>query len=426
MADWLDQLVRYGFAVVSGVPVADGEVARFAELFSHVRVTNYGRFFDVRTVVDPTNLAYSSLGLAPHTDNPYRDPVPTVQLLHCLEASTTGGDNSLVDGFRAAAVLRAADTEAFAALCATSVEFRYSDAEAELVARLPVFELDDRHEVRSVRFNPRSIQPPPLGTPMLDAWYRGYTALAAIVQDPAMQVCFRLSPGHLFVVDNRRVLHGRTAFDPSAGSRHLQGCYADIDGVRSTLGVLLRSSADPVSRILELFRRRGDEAYLGEPVSMSQHMIQTALEAQAAGASEAAIAAALLHDIGHLIHDVGDDAAPRGIDARHEDLGATWLSPFFGPEVTEPVRLHVAAKRYLCTVEPAYFATLSPASVETYHLQGGPMSPDEVAEFESSPGWSDAVAVRRWDDMGKDPARPTTPIETFAPLLRRLLRSSLG
>lgn len=180
--------------------------------------------------------------------------------------------------------------------------------------------------------------------------------------------------------------------------------------------------SDAVAHIVERFRSRGDEAYLGEPVSMSQHMIQSALEAQAAGAEPAAVAAALLHDIGHLVHELGDDAAQRGIDARHEDLGAAWLSEWFGPEVTDPVRLHVAAKRYLCTVESDYFARLSPASVETYHLQGGPLSPDEVTAFEAEPYWREAVAVRRWDDTGKDADRPTPPIEEFTELLASLAR----
>jgi gamma-butyrobetaine dioxygenase len=247
MREWLRAVDGMGCGLLRGVPVEDGEVARAAELFSHVRVTNYGRCFDVRAVVDPTNLAYTSLGLPPHTDNPYRDPVPTLQLLHCLQSSASGGDNVLVDGWYVAALVRAADPEGFAMLASTAVTFRYRDDEADLTTTLPILELEDDRTnwaVRGVRFNARSMQPPRLLAERSVAWYRGYRLFARLLADPANQIHLHLEPGDLFIVDNRRVLHGRTAYeangDGSAGARHLQGCYADIDGLRSTLEVLER------------------------------------------------------------------------------------------------------------------------------------------------------------------------------------------
>jgi gamma-butyrobetaine dioxygenase len=246
MGDWLRGVDRMGCGLLRGVPVANGEVARVAELFTHVRVTNYGRFFDVRAVVDPTNLAYTSLGLPAHTDNPYRDPVPTLQLLHCLQSSASGGDNVLVDGWHAAGLVRAADPEGFAMLASTAVTFRYRDAEADVAATLPIVELDDDRTgwaVRGVRFNARSMEPPRLPVDRSVAWYRAYTLFARLLADPANQIHLRLEPGDLFIVDNRRVLHGRTAFSAAAGTRHLQGCYADIDGMRSTLALLERETS---------------------------------------------------------------------------------------------------------------------------------------------------------------------------------------
>jgi gamma-butyrobetaine dioxygenase len=158
-----------------------------------------------------------------------------------------------------------------------------------------------------------------------------------------------------------------------------------------------------VETIIGLFEARGDAAYFGEPVSQTQHALQAAHFAETEGAGGALVAAALLHDIGHLVHGEGEDVADRGVDARHEEAGYAWLQTHFGPEVTEPVRLHVAAKRYLCAVDPAYYALLSPASVQSLALQGGPSSGEEARAFEQNPFFRDAARLRRWDDRAKDP-----------------------
>jgi phosphonate degradation associated HDIG domain protein len=156
-----------------------------------------------------------------------------------------------------------------------------------------------------------------------------------------------------------------------------------------------------IDRIFTLFREKGSGAYFGEAVTETEHALQCAHLAERSGAAPELIAAALLHDIGHLLHGLPEDAAERGIDARHEEGGAAWLAGHFGPAVVDPVRLHVAAKRYLCAVEPAYLAGLSEASRRSLRLQGGVMSPDEVRRFEREPWFRSAVAVRRWDDAAK-------------------------
>ena len=139
-----------------------------------------------------------------------------------------------------------------------------------------------------------------------------------------------------------------------------------------------------VEEILELFAARGAAAYHGEAVSQEEHALQAAELAEREGAPDALVVAALLHDVGHLLDGQDEDLAVRGVDGRHEEEGCAWLSRHFGPEVTEPIRLHVAAKRYLCAVDPSYLAGLSPASRLSLKLQGGPMNPDEVAAFEAN------------------------------------------
>jgi gamma-butyrobetaine hydroxylase len=237
LSGWLRAVDELGFAVLRGGPATEGTVLEVAGRFGFVRETNYGRLFDVRSVVDPTNLAFTSLALGAHTDNPYRDPTPTLQLLHCLSSSTQGGDNTLVDGFR---VARDLPNEDFALLARHPITFRYADESTELVNEAPVLELDPGGEVRAVRFNTRSAQPLALPPHVVEDYYRAYRGFARMLDAPHYRIQFRLVPGDLFIVDNQRVLHGRTGFDDAAGERHLQGAYADRDGLRSTLAVLSR------------------------------------------------------------------------------------------------------------------------------------------------------------------------------------------
>jgi phosphonate degradation associated HDIG domain protein len=156
-----------------------------------------------------------------------------------------------------------------------------------------------------------------------------------------------------------------------------------------------------IDDIFDLFQKKGNAAYFGEAVTESEHALQCAHLAEQSGAMHEVIAAALLHDIGHLLHGRSEDIAERGIDGRHEDIGARWLARHFGPAVVDPVRLHVVAKRYLCTIDPTYRSSLSPASQLSLQLQGGPMTADEVRRFEREQHFRAAVNVRRWDDGAK-------------------------
>jgi gamma-butyrobetaine dioxygenase len=247
----LASLLREGFFLLRDVPREPGSVLAAAASFGHVRETNYGRLFDVRVVATPANLAYTGLPIAPHTDNPYRDPVPTVQLLHCLTAAAAGGDSGLTDGFTVAATLRDTAPSAFDVLAGTAVTFRYADADTELQATRPVIGTGQGGEIREIRFNTRSMQPLPIGpggsAAQAVAFYAACRAFAGLAASPELTVSFRLGPGDCMVFDNTRILHSRTSF-ARAGQRHLQGCYADLDGAASTLAVLRRRPAGSLCR----------------------------------------------------------------------------------------------------------------------------------------------------------------------------------
>ena len=176
-----------------------------------------------------------------------------------------------------------------------------------------------------------------------------------------------------------------------------------------------------VGFLADIFTRRGDEEYLGEPITMAQHMLQGAAIAEAQGESEEIIVAALLHDIGHFTSEFGTFTMQDTEDRFHEDAGAELLERFFPPLVVDCVRHHVAAKRYLCATRPEYFDLLSEASVHSLMLQGGSMSPEEVAEFERNPNAGAIVKVRYLDDAGKDPEMETPGFEHFAPMVQRVV-----
>jgi phosphonate degradation associated HDIG domain protein len=176
----------------------------------------------------------------------------------------------------------------------------------------------------------------------------------------------------------------------------------------------------PIDRIFERFDRHGGRDYGSERVQQLEHALQCAALAEAEGAEAPLISAALLHDIGHLIHDLGAKPAERGIDDRHEALGEEWLRQWFGDDVTEPVRLHVPAKRYLTATDPGYLATLSPGSVRSLELQGGPFSAADAEAFIALPQAPAAVRLRRWDEAAKVPGKVTPDLAHF----RRYLEAS--
>jgi phosphonate degradation associated HDIG domain protein len=169
-----------------------------------------------------------------------------------------------------------------------------------------------------------------------------------------------------------------------------------------------------VDVITRLFETGGNAAYFGEPVSQTEHALQTAHLAESEGASDALVVAALLHDVGHLLHGLPETIAERGIDGRHEAGGAGWLARHFGPAICDPVRLHVAAKRYLCAVDSKYLALLSPASQKSLELQGGPFDARARQTFEEEPFYREAVQLRHWDDRAKIPGLPVPELGHYA------------
>ena len=175
-----------------------------------------------------------------------------------------------------------------------------------------------------------------------------------------------------------------------------------------------------VEDVFQLMRERGGGAYFGEPVSQLEHALQAAWFASEDGSAPELIAAALLHDVGHLLHDLGEDVMDEGLDTRHEEAGYRWVSARFGSDVAEPVRLHVIAKRYLCAVDPEYGASLSPASVQSLALQGGPFTEEQAREFEQLPGYGEAVRLRRWDDAAKQQGLGVPGLEEYRGLLESL------
>jgi phosphonate degradation associated HDIG domain protein len=179
----------------------------------------------------------------------------------------------------------------------------------------------------------------------------------------------------------------------------------------------------PDIRIIEIIDGKGQGRYGLSAVNQRAHALQTAWLAERDGGDAALVTACLTHDIGHMIHDLGEDPARDGIDDRHEALGAAWLTRWFGPEVTEPVRLHVAAKRYLCGAEADYFAKLSPDSVRSLALQGGPMTPDACARFRAGPHAEAAVRLRRFDEAAKVKDLATPPVAHFLPHVTACLKS---
>jgi len=238
--EWLTRLLQDGIAFLRGVPCAPRAILEAVSPIGRVAQTNYGLLFDVRSVAQPDNLAYSDLGLGLHTDNPYREPVPGFQALHALVTSPEGGDSLFADGLALAAHLREADAAAFALLTTTAVPFHYRSADAELYAQRPLIQLSCAGEILAVHYNNRSIAPLHLPTDAAPAFYAAYRRFAGLLREPRFQLRLKLADGDLVVFDNQRTLHGRTAFTSARYPRHLQGCYLTRDSVYSEAGLLRR------------------------------------------------------------------------------------------------------------------------------------------------------------------------------------------
>ena len=250
LAAMLESLERYGFVKVSGVPLTLDGMMPLVERLGPLRRTNWGGIADVKSIAEAYDLTMTQRGLEPHTDNPYRDPIPGYIWLHCLSNADSGGDSTLADGFMAAERLRRQDPAAFDCLTQTSTRFRYVDDSAHLESEGPLIELDSRGEVIRVRYNNRTERIPLLPPEQLERYYAARRAFFALITAPELTLTPKLAPGEMLIMDNYRLLHGRTAFRLSQGVRHLRQGYVDRDTTASRR-LTLRRQADATSHSLQ-------------------------------------------------------------------------------------------------------------------------------------------------------------------------------
>jgi gamma-butyrobetaine dioxygenase len=240
----LTDFLELGFLLIHDTPTQADSVLTIAQRFGYVRTTNFGQFFEVYSRPDSNDLAYRPVALGPHTDNPYRTPVPGIKLLHCLQNETSGGLSTLVDSLAVIAQLRREDPQGFELLCQVPVRFEYRDADTHHVAVKPMIELDGSGAVAGVHYSPRLDDIPLMSNEDTQRYHRARKRLGLLLESPTFELRFKLEAGQLMIFDNNRVLHGRTAFNPAEGHRQLQGCYIDRDGPRSLYRVLQRQLGD--------------------------------------------------------------------------------------------------------------------------------------------------------------------------------------
>ena len=240
MYDLLISFYNYGFVIIKDIPTHDNFIVKFANSIGSVRRTNFGEYFNVRSKPDPNDLAYTSLALAPHTDNPYRKPVPCIQLLHCIESEVTGGFSTLVDGYTVTEDLKKEYFDYYKILSEIKVRFRFTDKEVVLEDWSELIKLDENKDFKQVRFSPRLDYVPILEKDKLDLYYKARKKLSEMYNSDKYRIEFKLSPKDLIMMDNHRLLHGRTAYETKEGNRFLQGCYIDYDSTEGKLRHLKR------------------------------------------------------------------------------------------------------------------------------------------------------------------------------------------
>ena len=240
MYDLLVSFYEYGFVIIKNVPNENNFIVNFANSIGSVRRTNFGEYFNVRSKPNPNDLAYTTLSLSPHTDNPYRNPVPCIQLLHCIENEVKGGFSTLVDGYTVTESLKKKDQDAYNILSEVKVKFTFIDKDVILEDWSELIHLDENKEFKQVRFSPRLDYVPILEKNKLDLYYKSRKKLSDLYNSKKNRIEFRLEPKDLIMMDNYRVLHGRTKYDPNEGRRFLQGCYIDFDSTEGKLRHLKR------------------------------------------------------------------------------------------------------------------------------------------------------------------------------------------
>ena len=231
---------QYGFVIFKNVPTRDNFIVKFANSIGSVRRTNFGEFFNVQSKLNPNDLAYTSLNLAPHTDNPYRNPVPCIQILQCIENEVSGGLSTLVDGYTVSEKLKQEFTDYYKILTEVKIRFQFIDQTIVLEDWAEMIQLDESGNFKQVRFSPRLDFVPLIDKEKLELFYSARKKLSELYNSENYKIEFKLLPGDLLMMDNYRLLHGRTKYDASEGNRFLQGCYIDYDSTEGRLKHLKR------------------------------------------------------------------------------------------------------------------------------------------------------------------------------------------
>ena len=240
MYEMLKSFYQYGFVIIKNVPIQNNYIINFANSIGSIRPTNFGEYFNVKSIPNPNDLAYTSLALSPHTDNPYRKPVPCIQLLHCIENEVNGGLSTLVDGFKVATNLKENNPKYFEILTKVKVKFKFTDKDVVLENKGELIELDEKSNFKQIRFSTRLDYVPALEKKQLDLYYKARKKISDLYNSNEFRIEFKLIPGDIMMVDNHRLLHGRTVYDANEGRRFLQGCYIDHDSSEGKLRHLKR------------------------------------------------------------------------------------------------------------------------------------------------------------------------------------------
>ena len=240
MYELLKSFYEYGFVIIKKVPTKNNYIVQFANSIGSIRPTNFGEYFNVKSVPNPNDLAYTSLALSPHTDNPYRKPIPCIQLLHCIENEVSGGLSTLVDGFKVANHLKKNNPEYFQILTKIKVKFKFTDKDVVLENKGELIELDEEKNLKQVRFSSRLDYVPVLEKNELDLYYKARKEISDLYNSKQFRIEFKLMSGDIMMMDNHRLLHGRTVYDANEGKRFLQGCYIDYDSSEGKLRHLKR------------------------------------------------------------------------------------------------------------------------------------------------------------------------------------------
>lgn len=237
---WMHETAQFGLSIIDGLDARIDAGVEVAQRIGFLRQTNFGTTFEVVSQPDPNNLAYTSVSLPLHSDLPNQEVPPGFQFLHCLANQAEGGGSLFADGFALAEDLRSEDPAAFRLLCEVPIPFRFHDGEYDIQVREPVITLDRSGEVTEIRYNAHIAGIFDMPAELMPDYYRAYRAFMALTRHPRYRLCFKLEHGEMVVFDNRRILHGRDAFDPSSGFRHLHGCYVDRGEFNSRLRILAR------------------------------------------------------------------------------------------------------------------------------------------------------------------------------------------